>query len=309
MSTNFAILPEDILQTLSAQLDSAQNVAGGSNGGIEYLSLPHPRTGLLVLLFPTPDAILELQAVSPHAGRSWFLGDEVVSDGRLVMMTPIDAALLLIPILQRAQSDVYRTAEDIFEEATNSFAESLALTSPMLLQKSVDSFVSLPCTLRALRQLCDVKDFGPETIVYRYSAEKAKKYITAKINRLESSKSLDLSRTIVRNLAKDGLMEDGREKLLSLGRKKAAIDLVSQYLSPELKRDIVSSYDFTQLESYLKANMEEQVPLKSAANTKKGPGDATDKKRKAGRGSQGVEKLKKASTTGMSKLSSFFNKS
>lgn len=34
----------------------------------------------------------------------------------------------------------------------------------------------------------------------------------------------------------------------------------------------------------------------------------TEKKRKGVKGSQGVEKLKKVDTTGMAKLSSFFNK-
>ena len=56
--------------------------------------------------------------------------------------------------------------------------------------------------------------------------------------------------------------------------------------------------------------MQEQAPLKPATNNaKKGATTKaeTDKKRKA-KGSHGVEQLKKANTTGMAKLSSFFNK-
>lgn len=36
----------------------------------------------------------------------------------------------------------------------------------------------------------------------------------AKVARLEKSIALDASRTMIRSLAKDGLMEDGREDLL-----------------------------------------------------------------------------------------------
>jgi ribonuclease H2 subunit B len=67
---------------------------------------------------------------------------------------------------------------------------------------------------------------------------------------------------------------------------------------------------FSPLDSYLLQQMQEQAPLKSATNTgKKGAATKpeTEKKRKA-KGSHGVEQLKKANTTGMSKLSSFFNK-
>jgi hypothetical protein len=63
------------------------------------------------------DAILEVQAVAPANARSWFVGQEVVAgrvpksfhvsrrsklqaDGKLLVMTPIDPAFLLIPILQ-----------------------------------------------------------------------------------------------------------------------------------------------------------------------------------------------------------------
>lgn len=36
-----------------------------------------------------------------------------------------------------------------------------------------------------------------------------------KVARIESSKIVDQSRTVIRSLAKDGLMDDGREELLA----------------------------------------------------------------------------------------------
>ena len=65
------------------------------------------------------------------------------------------------------------------------------------------------------------------------------------------------------------------------------------------------------LDKHLKSRLAEETPLKTTTNTK-GKGGAkgeADKKRKApAKASHGVEQLKKANTTGMAKLSSFFIK-
>lgn len=50
--------------------------------------------------------------------------------------------------------------------------------------------------------------------MFRYSTEKALKYLKTKVARLAKPKVTERSRTIVRNLAKDGLMDDGKEDLL-----------------------------------------------------------------------------------------------
>ena len=43
---------------------------------------------------------------------------------------------------------------------------------------------------------------------------KSRDYMRAKVSRLEKSGAFDASRTMIRSLAKEGLMEDGREDLL-----------------------------------------------------------------------------------------------
>jgi len=49
--------------------------------------------------------------------------------------------------------------------------------------------------------------------VYRFSPSKVNEYLRKKVAHLETCAAFE-SRTIVRELAKDGLMEDGREDLL-----------------------------------------------------------------------------------------------
>lgn len=71
------------------------------------------------------------------------------------------------------------------------------------------------------------------------------------------------------------------------------------------------SASFVMLQTQLNINKEEAMANAVSSASKlqtKGQKVAPDKKRKAPKPSFGVEKLKKANTTGMPKLSSFFNK-
>ena len=57
-------------------------------------------------------------------------------------------------------------------------------------------------------------DITPELTVYRYSEDKVLEYLQAKVSRLSKQAVAEKSRTIIRGLAKDGLMDDGKEHLL-----------------------------------------------------------------------------------------------
>lgn len=69
---------------------------------------------------------------------------------------------------------------------------------------------------------------------------------------------------------------------------------------------------FAKLQSHIEASKEQAISNLAAAPKPKAKAEGkptiADKKRKAGKPSQGVEKLKRANTTGMAKLSSFFSK-
>jgi len=103
--------------------------------------------------------------------------------------------------------------------------------STEILQDDIIQFCSLECTRKALANLCEVKgefhfntvfrgivifllEFSTDIVVYRYSSTKLIEYLQAKVARLESSSAFDTSRTLTRNLAKDGLMDDGQENFL-----------------------------------------------------------------------------------------------
>ena len=57
-------------------------------------------------------------------------------------------------------------------------------------------------------------DITPELTVYRYSEDKVLEYLQVKVSRLSKQAVAEKSRAITRGLAKDGLMDDGKEDLL-----------------------------------------------------------------------------------------------
>ena len=53
-----------------------------------------------------------------------------------------------------------------------------------------------------------------EIVVYRFSTAKLVEYLRVKVARIATPKSLECSKTLIRDLAKQGLFEDGKEDLL-----------------------------------------------------------------------------------------------
>ena len=59
-----------------------------------------------------------------------------------------------------------------------------------------------------------VPEVASGIIVYRYNSNKVLEYLQKKVAHLASEGVLDGSKTLIRGLAKDGLLEDGNEQLL-----------------------------------------------------------------------------------------------
>ncbi|KAH8119008.1 ribonuclease H2, subunit B [Phellopilus nigrolimitatus] len=327
MATHIGVLPLDVLESLTIQLDEKLGTDAQAASSSGFLRLPHPRTGITSLFLPTRSAssgassILEIQNVAPNANRSWFNGGNVISDGNLLLMTPVDPAFLLLPFLkavspQDGSAGNFRTLDDIFEEAAAKLSESnkgITDASEGVSTSDIVELGGLPCIQDAMRRICESKDIASDLVVYRYSQPKFLDYLLKKATRLGQSDIIDKSRTLERELAKDGLMDDGKEELLQSGRLKLGCDLVSQYVSPEIHQELLGKFDFTALTAHvdvLEAAASIHETTTPANKTQKTQGEDQDgKKRKAAvQASKGVEKLKKANTKGMAKLSSFFQK-
>lgn len=355
MSTHLAILPLDIIDTLTARLSQEIRHPGYAT---QFLRLPHPRTGLASLFLlhdqqaqgdtTKMSSILEVQAISPTNARTWFIGEEVVADGKLMMMTPMDPMFLLMYLLRAPQArdgskGNFRPIQDIIEEVAVTIADSSnkdAQKDPSLNTSADDvvSFLSLDFVQSSMKRVCDVKVITDEITVYRYSHDVVLENLKGKVGRLSDARVAEMSRTLIRSLAKDGLMDDGKEELLESGRIKLACELLSQYLPRDILQDLIASYDLSKLDAHVKTVRDEELsllavapdtrkrskPAKSVAagnknQKRKKDAEATvnadtdasgdgDKKKKGAKSSHGVEKLKKVNVAGMSKLSTFFTK-
>jgi len=332
MTTHIGVLPVDLSDTIMRRV----NERGGGFASTSLLRLPHPRTAIPSLFLPYRRVrvvncpqdneweILEVQSVSPPNERSWFFTEsEVLSDGKLLVMTPIDPAFLLIPILQAVKpsdgsAGIFQPFNDIFDEAAAKVVQAVnggaSHNTPIISQEDILFLTRCDCIVGALEMICDFQIITPELTVYRLSEDKVIEYLQAKVTRLSNHTVAEKSRTIMRNLAKDGLMDDGKEDLLELGRIRSACNLVSQYVTYGLYTTLIARYDFTRLDAHIKALKDEEVAMalvgtpvvKTRATV---AAEDEGKKRKAKtKASQGVGKLQKVDVSGMAKISTFFQK-
>ena len=97
--------------------------------------------------------------------------------------------------------------------------------------EDIVKFAALACTKKAMKRLCEVKgkprgshttpcpyttrlEITAEITVFRYSSEKLVQELRKKVATLSTPRITEMSRCLVRSLAKDALMEDKNEDLL-----------------------------------------------------------------------------------------------
>ncbi|KAG6333383.1 hypothetical protein ID866_5701 [Astraeus odoratus] len=256
-----------------------------------------------------------------------------------------DYSTLTDSMKREGEETKFRPADDIFEEAAARLAE-MTITQASSSRESVSAittedimaFSALGCTTQAMRRLCEMKgrnssrftdsaelkvsppEITDEISVFRYSQRKLMEYLKQKVAVLATPRITEMSRCLIRGLAKHALMDDKHEDLLELGRTRLACDLLAQYLPPDISTELLALYDFKRLDAHIEALQQQRLNLLSANVTitttnkkdKKSTStvseDNSRKRKKETKGSHGVEKLKKANVDGMAKLSTFFVK-
>ncbi|KAJ1304695.1 hypothetical protein OPQ81_005834 [Rhizoctonia solani] len=333
MSTHVAVLPKDVQEYLQS-----------SSSSLRPLRLPHPRTGLPALFINHGSTLLELHSVTPDAPRSWFVGQSVVSNGNLMLMTPIDPAFILIPFLKTLDSKApFKPTDDLLEEAMSSYS------TPDLHKEDFASFMALDCVRQALRQLCETKDVPPDITVHKPSSERITAFIKRRMERVVSAQQLPGSSTsepgsnptpettsdptpeaphsfptIQRQHLRLGLSvaELGpldcpkAQSIRAATRIKIASEIVGNWVEESLMEQVLATYDISAYTTHAavraeqaRAELAAATARAEAAEAGKGSKSKAGDKRKAGaQASRGVDKLKKANTKGMASLTTFFGK-
>ena len=172
----------------------------------------------------------------------------------MLLVTPVDPVFLLIPVVrivykvrdlsfllcllstskQEGAPANFRPIDHIFDDAVTALTSENGKNAPpdqVLSRRDLVKFTSMKCVVSAMKHLCEVKskilsplrvelclcsttEITPEISVYRFSMGILVDYLKKKVARLIAANEFRESLTVVRLLAKDGLMEDGKETLL-----------------------------------------------------------------------------------------------
>jgi hypothetical protein len=148
-----------------------------SGAGFSLVKLAHPRTGaasrFLVVARPggAGDAVLELQRVAPRAPCSWLVDQSVQRDGSMLLCSPIDAGLLLLPVLEQQRERLVPVAQ-LF----GSSSEQRVLSRLVARDGGV------------LRRLCDVEEpLGEGELLVRLNSNKVEAWLKLKVERVAAA--------------------------------------------------------------------------------------------------------------------------
>lgn len=277
--------------------DSVVDVPKTATGEPTFVSLRHPATGIACLcLFGSGDAdVYEVKAFTEDF-HSWFIGQTVQRDGRLLYVTPMDPLYLLLPYLQKTGADgKFQPVEQLVKD------EEFPACNRIL---------SCTRTMESIHHVADKKEVGSLKF-HRYSHEKTLEWLKKKVERTVCA------------LKKSSISVGGGVKSTTFVRVKQeeqasdedylryAHGLISEYISKDLSKDLSKHLQLPELSSPKKEPPAKKRKLSDAPveakddYTKFNSADFTRKPPKKLTAAQ--KTLAKVDKTGMKSLSSFFS--
>ncbi len=183
------------------------------------LRLPHPRTGQPAqFLLSGGQQLCEVQAVRPERG-SWFAGDEVVSNGTLLLATPVDPRFLLLPVLE-AHAD----------RSGNKFGE----WQQMLTEAGNPLTVQLRSVPGAVPDvLCDAKRLDESLVLVRLNQDRVVRWLVSKVRALSAALPafphvVQTSKATVETLRRS---DDAADQVSPLEANETALGFLAEYVS------------------------------------------------------------------------------
>ncbi|XP_042619747.1 ribonuclease H2 subunit B-like isoform X2 [Cyprinus carpio] len=222
-------------------------------GDPSFIKLKNPATGSSSLyLFGRGDVtVYEVKAFSEDF-RSWFIGQTVQRDGRLLYVTPIDPLFLLLPYISST------TSEGKFQPVEQMVVDEdyTGCTRLLLCKHGLDS----------LHHVADEKVVGGLKF-HRYNQEKTLEWLKKKVQRT------------VRTLKKSNISVGGGVKSSTFVRVKQedateedylryAHGLISEYISEDLSKDLLKHLQLPEISSPKETEPPSKPPKKMTAAQK-----------------------------------------
>ncbi|XP_073702301.1 ribonuclease H2 subunit B [Garra rufa] len=277
--------------------DSALDTGRSAEGDPSFIKLKNPATegSSLYLFGPGDVSVYEVKAFSEDY-RSWFIGQTVQRDGRLLYVTPIDPLFLLLPYISSVATEgKFQSVEQMVMDE-----DYPGCTRLLQCKQGLDS----------LHHVADEKEVG-DSKYHRYNQEKTLEWLKKKVQSTVSA--LKKSNISVGGGVKSSMFvrvkqEDAAEE----DYLRYAHGLISEYISEDLSKDLLKHLELPEISS----PKETEPPSKKRKLSDK-PVEAgedytkfnsVDFVRKPPKKMTAAQKsLAKVDKTGMKSLSAFFS--
>ncbi|XP_072902006.1 ribonuclease H2 subunit B isoform X1 [Hemitrygon akajei] len=148
--------------------ESAIDAPKKRNSGPVFTKLRNPKTGSAALYLFSSDCkqVYEVKAFDEDY-HSWFIGQSVQRDGRLLFVTPLDPLFLVLPYFINAneKQGKFEPADQVVKDEEFPACASL---------------LKCPRTLESLHHVTDVKEMGDRKF-YKYNREKTLVWLKKKV--------------------------------------------------------------------------------------------------------------------------------
>ncbi|XP_048396097.1 ribonuclease H2 subunit B [Stegostoma tigrinum] len=278
--------------------ESAIDVADKANCGPVFTRLRNPKTGTAALYFFNSGAsqVYEVKAFDEEC-RSWFIGQSVQQDGRLLFVTPLDPLFLILPYFIQAneKQGKFQPVDQVIKD------EDFPRCS---------SILNCAKVLQSLHHITDEKEICNQKF-YKYNQEKALGWLRKKAEQT------------VKALKNTGLSVGGGVQSSMLIRNKAVTEvteedylryahgLLSDYIPADLSVELLNSLELPAVstktavgEPPSKKRKLSDKPVEAEEDYTKFNSDSKEKKPSKMTAAQ--KSLAKVDKSGMKNISTFF---
>ncbi|NXC45702.1 RNH2B Ribonuclease, partial [Penelope pileata] len=229
--------------------------------------------------------------------RSWFIGETVQQDGRLLFVTPMDPLFLILYYLIKADKE-----QGKFQPLDQVVVDSEYPYCPLLL-KCED-------VKRSIHHVTEEKEIGGQKF-HKYSQEKTLKWLKKKVNQtvkaLKSNNVCVGERIFFATFVSSKQITDSEEDYV-----RYAHGLLSEYIPEELSKELSKYLGLPELriptpEPPLKKRKSSDVPVEAEEDYTKFNSSNLKNKKAISKMSAAQKALAKVDKSGMKSISSFFS--
>ncbi|KAK2519002.1 Rnaseh2b [Columba livia] len=264
-----------------------------------FTKLRNPSTGEATLhLFNSgAQQLFEVKAFHEEY-RSWFIGQTVQQDGRLLFVTPMDPLFLILYYLIKADKE----QQGKFQPLDQVVIDSEYPNCPLLL-KCAD-------VKQYIHHVTDEKEIGSQKF-HKYSQEKTLKWLKKKVNQtvkaLKSNNVCVGERVLEPTFVSIKQITDTEEDYL-----RYAHGLISEYIPEDLSKELLKYLGLPELKSPaseppLKKMKLSDDPVEAEEDYTKFNSNNTKTKKANSKMSAAQKALAKVDKRGMKSISSFFS--